>query len=110
MIGRNFSIYIELDLTMSAFAFILIAVFVVACVGGICAFLALAWNLLRIPFHMKPRASAPLGNPLNAIFAPDVLTEVGLVARRRSGLALLAFLAMVAAAAVSGGLAMVLAQ
>lgn len=94
---------------MSAIATVLTAVFAIACVGGICAFLAIGWNLLRIPFNIKPGASAPPSNPFNAIFAPDTLTESGLVARRRAGSALLVFALMVATAAVSGGLVMVLA-
>jgi hypothetical protein len=64
---------------------------------------------MRIPLNMKPGVNAPLGNPLNAILSPSLLTESGLVVRRRTALALLAFVLMIAVAALAGGLATVLA-
>jgi len=94
---------------MSIFATVLIAVFVVACFATACALLALLWNLLRIPFNLKPGATAPLGNPFNAVFKSDLLSESGLAARRRAGLALLAFVLMLLAAALTGFIAKVLA-
>ena len=82
-------------------------VFVIALAAAACAFLVLAWNLARIPFNLKSGASYPLGNPLNTVLRPELLSEPGLVARRRAGLALAIFILMLAAGAVSGFLAKV---
>lgn len=98
----------RLDL-MSVLATVLIGVFVVAWFVAACAFIALAWNLFRIPMSLKPGAAVPLANPFNAILRPELLSESGLVARRRAGLALLTFLVMLLAGALSGLLAKALA-
>jgi hypothetical protein len=87
----------------------LIVVFVVVSAAAACAFLVLAWNLVRIPFNLKPGAAYQLGNPLNAVLKPEVLSESGLVARRRAGLALVVFISLLIAAAVSGLMAKLVA-
>jgi hypothetical protein len=108
MISRVYADDLTLDL-MSVLATVLIGLFVVAWFVAACAFLALAWNLFRIPMSLKPGAAVPLGNPFNAILRPELLSESGLAARRRAGLALLTFVVMLLAGALSGLLAKVLA-
>jgi hypothetical protein len=97
-----------LDL-MPVAATALVVVFVAVLAAAACAFLVLAWNLIRIPFNLKPGATYPLGNPFNAVLKPEVLSESGLVARRRAGLALVVFISLLIAGAVSGLLAKMLA-
>ena len=94
---------------MSVAATALVVVFVVALAAAACAFLVLAWNLVRIPFNLKSGASYPLGNSFNAVLKPELLSEPGLVARRRAGLALVIFILMLAAGAVSGFVAKIVA-
>ena len=86
-----------------------LVVFVVALAAAACAFLVVAWNLVRIPFNLKSGAGYPLGNPFNAVLKPELLSETGLVARRRAGLALVIFTLMLAACAVSGFVAKIVA-
>jgi hypothetical protein len=94
---------------MSALITVLIAVFVVAWGGGVIAFLVFAWNLCRVPFNIRAGVNSPIGSPFNSVFAPALLTESGLSARRLAGRALLWFVAMLVLGAASGGLAMVFA-
>lgn len=94
---------------MSVVATALVVVFVIALAAAACAFLVLAWNLVRIPFHLRSDASYPLGNPFNAVLRPELLSEPGLAARRRAGLALVIFILMLAAGALSGFLAKIIA-
>jgi hypothetical protein len=88
---------------------VLIGIFIATWAVAACAFLALAWNLFRIPFSLKPGSTSPLGNPFNAIFSPELLSESGLAARRRAGLALALFVVMLIAGAFSGLMARLLA-
>jgi len=94
---------------MSVAATALVVVFVVALGAALCAFAVLAWNLSRIPFNLKSGAPYPLVNPFNAVLRPDLLSERGLVARRRAGVALFVFILMLAAGAVSGLMAKMIA-
>ena len=94
---------------MSVAATALVVVFVVALAAAACAFLVLAWNLVRIPFNLKSGTAYPLGNAFNAVLKPEFLSESGLVARRRAGLALVIFILTLAAGAVSGFVAKIVA-
>jgi hypothetical protein len=94
---------------MSVVATVLVVVFVGAWAAAACAFVALAWNLVRIPFNLKSGVSYPSGNPFNAVLKPDLLSERGLVARRRAGLSLFVFVLMLAAGALSGFMAKMVA-
>jgi hypothetical protein len=94
---------------MSVVATVLVVVFIGACAVAACAFVALAWNLARIPFNLRSGAHYPLGNPFNAVLRPDLLSERGLIARRRAGLSLLVFVLMLAAGALSGFMAKMVA-
>jgi hypothetical protein len=81
----------------------LIAVFVVACAVGVIAWFLAVWNLLRIPFNLKPGVERwPLGNPFNNLFKAEALTTEGLAARRRVGVSLGVFGGALAVGAVAG--------
>ena len=81
-------------------------IFVLACAIGVAAWVALLWNMFRVPFNLKPGVRAwALGNPFNYLFRPDALTATGLQARRRSGLSLLVFVVAVITGAMTGLLA-----
>jgi hypothetical protein len=68
-------------------------VFIAACAVGAIAWVVAAWNLLRIPLNLRPGVDAwATGNPFNHLFAPNNLSEKGLVARRRVWIALGIFL------------------
>ena len=87
-------------------AHLALGLFVLACVVGILAWCVLLWSLLRVPFNLKPGVQAwSGGNPFNYLFKPEALTQAGLAARRRAGLALAVFVATVAVALLAAGLA-----
>ena len=76
---------------------LIVAVFVLACAAVFVSVVVAAFNLVRIPFHLKPGVRAWAGgNPLNYIFAPDSLTPKGLAARRRVGISCVVFLVSLA--------------
>ena len=93
-----------LDLRMVAYA--LQAIFVLACITGLVALVIAFWNMVRVPFNLKPDADAwASGNPLNYLLKPEALTDRGVVARRCVGQALLVFNGAWMAAAAAGLLA-----
>jgi hypothetical protein len=84
----------------------LLAIFVAACVLGLLAWIIGMWNLIRIPFNLKPGVDAwATGNPFNHILSSDSLTSAGLAARRRLGQCFLLFVAALAVGAAAGLLA-----
>jgi hypothetical protein len=83
-------------------AYALLAVFVLAWAVGIFAWVGALWNLLRIPFHLKPGVALwATGNPLNHLLNSESLTATGLAARKRLG----QFLALFVCAVGVGGAA-----
>lgn len=86
-------------------AYTLIAVFIVACVVGVIAWLSIMWNLLRVPFNLKPGVDPwALGNPFNNLFKSEALTSEGLAARRRAGFSLSVFGVALIVGAIAGAL------
>ena len=76
---------------------LIVVVFVLACATGIVSVLVAAFNLISVPFHLKPGIRPWAGgNPLNYVFAPDSLTPRGLAARRRVGISCIVFLVSLA--------------
>jgi hypothetical protein len=87
-------------------AYALLAIFVAAWVVGVAALAIGLWNLVRVPFNLKPEVQAwASGNPFNYLFKPEALSAAGLVARRRVGQALLTFIAAWAIGVAAGLLA-----
>ena len=87
-------------------AYALLTIFVLACITGFLALAVALWNMVRVPFNLKPGIDAwASGNPLNYLLKPEALTNTGVIARRRVGHALLIFIGAWVAAAVAGLLA-----
>jgi hypothetical protein len=83
-----------------------VGLFVLACAVGVLAWCVLLWSVLRVPFNLKPGVQAwSSGNPFNYLFKPEALTEAGLRARHRAGVALVVFVATVATAFLVAALA-----
>ena len=92
-------------------AYILVVGFVVACCVAAIAWLVLAWNVVRVPFNLKPGIRAwAQGNPFNYLLRPEALTPVGLAARKRVGFSLLVFGCALAVGAIVGIAARVMQQ
>jgi hypothetical protein len=101
---RRGSPFHSLDLTTVAYAFA--TLFVLAWVTALVALVIAFWNMVRVPFNLKPGVNAWAGgNPLNYLLKPEALTDKGIAARRRVGQALLIFLAACVAGAAIGLLA-----
>jgi hypothetical protein len=76
---------------------VILVVFVLACTVGLVSVLVAVFNLISIPFRLKPGVRAWAGgNPLNYVLAPDSLTQRGLAARRRVGISCVVFLVSLA--------------
>lgn len=84
-------------------SYIIIVGFVAAYSVAAIAWLVLVWNVVRVPFNLKPGIRAwAQGNPLNYLFNPQALAPAGLAARKRAGLSLLVFGCALAVGAIAG--------
>jgi len=87
-------------------AYALLVIFVGACIVGLLAWIVGVWNLVRIPFNLKPGVDAwATGNPFNHLLNSDSLTPAGLAARRRLGQCFLLFVAALVVGTAAGLLA-----
>ncbi len=87
-------------------AYVFLAVFVAACGVGLIAWGVLLWNVVRVPFNLKPGVDPwAHGNPLNNLFNTDALTSTGLAARKRAGFSLLVFGVALAVGVIAGSMA-----
>ena len=81
---------------MSSLGTITTALFGLALGVAVIAFCVALWNLIRVPFLLKPGIEAwSTGNPFDYLFKPEALTPRGLEARRRTGVAVIVFFLMI---------------
>jgi len=87
-------------------AYVLLAVFVGAFAVGVVAWVGALWNLLRIPFNLRPGVQLwATGNPFNHLLNTESLTPAGVVARKRLGQFIVLFVSAIAVGALAGLLA-----
>ena len=84
-------------------ASVLLAVFIASVAIGVVAWVGALWNLLRIPFNLRPGVQVwATGNPFNHLLNTQSLTPVGVVARKRLGQFIVLFFSAIAVGALAG--------